>query len=213
MLASNKFKAKKNLSSTSTLALSLVLIYIVQTFQFLFDPTINLSNSISLALYVAIPMSLFFVIPASFEHFNLREFSLFILLFSIPIHLVGVIQYFIDPVFFISTAYNESGGMVLRNFLGDTADGFKSFLRYPSIFASSDRYSGVSMVQVISSLFLVYNQPITKKSKLFSILQTKSLLCHTSRFVLQLGPQEPLLFVQLAYIFLLFQYELLQDLM
>jgi hypothetical protein len=53
----------------------------------------------------------------------------------------------------ISTAYSgELGGMIERNFLDVHAGAFN---RFPSLFASADRYSGVAMMQIFLTFILL----------------------------------------------------------
>jgi hypothetical protein len=59
----------------------------------------------------------------------------------------------------ISTVYSETGGVIERNFL-DAG----TFSRFPSIFASADRYSGVAMMQIYLTFLLLFgNKPPNRK--------------------------------------------------
>jgi hypothetical protein len=70
----------------------------------------------------------------------------------IPVNVIGLIQYTVDPTFFISTAYSgESGGVIRRNLLYGAA-----FQRFPSLYASADRYSAMALMQFCYSIILLY---------------------------------------------------------
>jgi hypothetical protein len=80
----------------------------------------------------------------------------------IPINLVGLIQYVANPGFLISTAYDEAGGIIHRNVGGSF------FLRYPSIFASADRYSAIGLIQFYFTIIsLLLSKDRTKNTSLW----------------------------------------------
>lgn len=131
----------------SRLVLILVWIY---TLQLLTTFDIDLFPAISMYGYVVIPLLFIVTITRSYVDFDLITLARDVAMFMLPIHLVGAVQYFIEPNFLVSTAYSERGGIIERNFL----DGLKTFERYPSLFASADRYAGVSAVQFLLSSVL-----------------------------------------------------------
>jgi hypothetical protein len=101
-------------------------------------------------LYMAIPLLFIIVIQKSSPEFDIEAVGQAFLVLMIPINVVGLIQYFIDPKFLVSFEYNKMGGIVLRNF----ADGIGSYSRYPSLFASAGRYSAMGLMQFLFSLVL-----------------------------------------------------------
>ena len=84
-----------------------------------------------------------------YPEFNLSRFASIYFILMIPINLVGIIQHNVNHSFFISTAYNEEGGIIERHLIGGG-----SFMRFPSIFVSADRYSGVGLMQCYLALMM-----------------------------------------------------------
>lgn len=107
---------------------------------------------ISHLLYIVVPLLYIIVIQKYCPHFSLDKLANPFLLMMIPINMVGVIQFFINPNFLISTAYtgDHLGGVIERNLFDE---GF--FERFPSIFASADRYSAMALMQFYFSWALL----------------------------------------------------------
>lgn len=116
-------------------------------------------------LYVVVPLSLMLAVSFG-RYFDISKFATIFLIFTIPTSLISYVQYFVDPSFFISQAYVETGGIILRNFLD--ASGY--FSRLPSIYVSSDRFASISACQAFLSVVLLSSQePIGRWRKLLAI--------------------------------------------
>ena len=118
---------------------------------------ISLFSSFMSGAYICIPLSFTMVILKFYPRFNLIVLSNLFQWSMIPATVTGLIQYFINPQFFINTLYSETGGIVARNLF----DG-GSFNRLPSIFVSGDRYSAMALVQFCLA-FILFLKPGEKK--------------------------------------------------
>ena len=152
----------------ASFAKGLVILYVVQLATTFSAPIIP---AIAETLYVCLPLAYLIVIPKYHPQFDLKALTFYVGLFMIPINAVGLVQYFVDPNFLISTAYSEEGGVVIRNFLDRDAFGVsETFRRFPSLFASADRYSGVSMMYFfLSVLSLDTEKPSLRRPLAWSI--------------------------------------------
>jgi hypothetical protein len=154
-------------TSVSTLAGLLMAAYLAQLFT---SFSADVATAVMAAAYICVPLALLFLIPRAYPEFDLRALALSTTILMVPIHIVGLIQRFIDPSFLISTTYStESGGVVVRNLLeGGT------FERFPSLFVSPDRYSGVAMMQIFLTFHLLAGTKLPTKRTLawviFSLL-------------------------------------------
>jgi hypothetical protein len=139
----------------------LVVIYI---FQLLTSFDAPLFDGFSHLLYMVIPLSYIIVVQKYSPQFSLDKLARPFLWMMIPINIVGVIQFAINPHFLISTAYGGVlGGVIERNLL---EGGF--FNRFPSIFASADRYSAIALMQFYFSWALLTAQgPISRRGYLW----------------------------------------------
>ena len=144
----------------------LISIYLID-FMATINMGIDLIIPMSYVVYIIVPILFALAIARRADKFDLTTFIIFFFIFIIPINLVGFIQYFFDPNFFISTSYASSGGIIERN-MGDIAA--KTFLRYPSIFTSADRYAGISFIQVCFSLIALNNKNIKRRFKFFILI-------------------------------------------
>ena len=122
---------------------SLILLYIS---QLLTSSSSRFMEGLSHAMYMCIPLAYIWVLQKYSKEFNLAAFAQWFFLFMIPINAVGAVQCYVDPDFLISTEYSEQGGIIIRDFLN--VGGEKTFTRYPSIFASADRYSAMGLMQL-----------------------------------------------------------------
>lgn len=133
------------------LVLLLVLLYLTQTLTSLSNP---LSEVIAHAFYICVPLLYIVVILRYCPQFDLLRFAKIFLMLMVPVNCIGLIQYYINPTFFISTAYSgELGGTIIRNLLGEGV-----FIRYPSLFVSADRYSAIGLMQVYFTIILFKGQ-------------------------------------------------------
>lgn len=131
------------------LVIALVFLYI---FQFLISFSAPFKEGITHVIYVCIPLIYIIVILKYYPEFDLVHLGRIILLLMLPINIVGLVQYFIDPNFMISTNYSgDYGGVIIRNYLM----GFETYSRYPSIFASADRYSAMGLMQLFFTMVVI----------------------------------------------------------
>lgn len=145
-----------NLASNA--ALFLILIYFLQWGTSVYGPAREGLNHV---LYMAIPLAYVVVISLYRPNFDHVALANLVLLLMIPVNLIGIVQYTVDPTFFISTSYSgESGGVIRRNLLYDAA-----FQRFPSLYASADRYSAMGLMQFYYSIILL-NAPTTGRLRL-----------------------------------------------
>jgi hypothetical protein len=146
----------KRISGSGLIApfVALILIYLVQLLANFDAPLVNATMG---AFYMVVPLAFIIITIMRGAEFPIMQLTLYVSLLMIPAHIVGFIQYSVDPSFMISTAYDLGvragsgieGGIIQRNFL----DGSGIFARYPSIFASADRYSAVSMMQLLLAVY------------------------------------------------------------
>lgn len=148
--------------------MSLVLLYLS---QLLTSPPDYFIDAISHALYMIIPLMYILVLQRRLPEFDLVGLGKVFLFFMIPINLIGLAQYYVDPTFFISTAYDkDSGGVIVRNFLGAG-----TFNRYPSLFASADRYSAMGLMQLYFTVIVFMStHSNSNREKLWLIINALS---------------------------------------
>ncbi|GEM_PF-4144378 len=138
---------------------------------YLFQLLIALAKDIvfaafSNALYICIPALYCIVILKCYPQFNIIKLAQLFHILMIPINAVGSIQYYVNPDFLISTVYAETGGIIRRNLF----EAGSTFLRFPSIFASADRYSAIGLMQCFFAFILWAIPPQRKQSNIFWIL-------------------------------------------
>lgn len=144
------FKVKKNYKThipiskegrvVSSLTLFLIAIYMLQLFTS-FDS--EFIQGLTQAIYMSIPLLFIIVVQRYCPQFDLLKLGNVFFWLMIPVNCVGFIQYFIDSQFLISSVYSMKGGIVARNLMfGGT------FLRFPSLFTSADRYSAMGLMQL-----------------------------------------------------------------
>lgn len=135
-------KESKTLFAASSL---LVLAYLLQSII----PTDDPASSIIHGIYMSLPLTYMAILSLKRYNINIYTFATSYLIFFLPVNLIGIIQKFLDSSFFISSSYAPDGlgGVILRNTL---SSGF--FTRYPSIYASADRYSALALIQFICVL-------------------------------------------------------------
>lgn len=139
----------------------LIVIYIAQLLTSLSSPFME---GLSHAMYMCIPLAYIWVLQKYCKEFDLAALGRCLLIFMIPVNAVGLIQHYVDPDFLISTAYSEEGGIIIRDFL----EGEKTFPRYPSLFASADRYSAMGLMQWCFTLIVLKDtQPPSGRMKLW----------------------------------------------
>ena len=151
-------------------AFMLIVLYI---FQLINIGDKGIVNALTHALYMCIPLLSFIVILIFSPNFDLERFIRIFMIMIIPINIIGAIQYFYDPYFLISTAYDievgasssHSGGVIERNLLYGQA----TFSRFPSIFASADRFSAVALLQFYFS-FILFSKSIDNRKINYSWL-------------------------------------------
>ena len=127
---------------------SLILLYISQLLTSFSSPFIE---GMSHAVYMCIPLAYIWVLQRCCKEFDIAALGQWFFIFMIPVNAVGLIQYYVDPNFLISTAYSEEGGIIIRDFLG----GGKAFARFPSIFASADRYSAMGLMHLYFAVIVL----------------------------------------------------------
>ena len=144
----NRFSLSMSARMMSLLAAVLIVLYSVQlltTFES------SLIAALTHAVYMCVPLLYIVVIINWSPQFDLIRLSQYFLLLVIPINIVGLVQYFVDPSFLISTVYSgDLGGVIERSFLDSGI-----FSRYPSLFTSADRYSGIALMQLYFSFALL----------------------------------------------------------
>ena len=114
-------------------------------------------------LYIFVPLFYSVVVIKCWPDFNITKFSNIYHLLMIPINIIGLIQYKINPNFLIDKTYAATGGVIERNLFAG------SFLRLPSIFVSADRYSAIGLIQFYLAFFLLLNQKQNKRTNVFWI--------------------------------------------
>jgi hypothetical protein len=138
----------------------------VYVFEFLLASNNSpLIAGISTSMYVLLPLGYTLVIIKYCPYFNGVTLAQLYHLAMIPVNIIGLIQFKINPNFFIDNNYVKTGGIIARNLLEGG-----SFSRLPSIFTSADRYSSLGLVQFyLAFVLLLDNQP-KSKFKIFWIL-------------------------------------------
>ena len=148
----NKNKRHPKPTSKEAYMLSFFVYFLVVNYflQALIALDVPFLQSITHAVYVSTPLLFIPIILRHSVEFDLKILIKIFLVLMIPINIVGLIQYFVNPSFLISTVYREGGGIIIRNsYIG-------SFLRFPSIFASADRYSAVGLVHFYFTIILLW---------------------------------------------------------
>jgi hypothetical protein len=133
----------------SLLAIFLSMTYLLQVLTS-FDS--SFMDALTHAAYVCIPLIYILVIQKRCPQFDLLRLGNIYLLLIIPVNCVGFIQYFIDPQFLISPVYGIEDAIIPRNFLFGGA-----FARFPSIYASADRYSAMGLMQLYFTFVLLHS--------------------------------------------------------
>ena len=148
----------------------LVVTYI---FQLLTSFDAPLFEGFTHLLYMVIPLSYIIVVQKYSPQFSLVKLAGPLLWMMIPINIVGVIQFAINPDFLISTAYSgDLGGVIERNLLDGGV-----FNRFPSIFASADRYSAMALMQFYFACALLTAQgPFSRQGYLWLVFNLFSSL-------------------------------------
>ncbi len=123
-------------------------------------------SAISSALYICIPVFYSIAILKFYPQFNVVKLAQIFLILMIPVNAVGLIQYFVNPDFLISTAYAATGGIIERNLL-ETGT---TFLRFPSIYVSADRYSALGLTQCFFALMVGGLPGQRKRPNIFWVL-------------------------------------------
>lgn len=142
----------------------LVLIYFL---QFLTGFSAEIYPAFQTLIYMCVPLLFVIVISQNYTNFNLYALAKYVGIFMLPVHGVGLVQYFIDSNFFISKEYVETGGVVARNFISSAG----SFNRLPAIFVSADRYAGVSSAQfIIAFVLLLKTEKRQRDSAFFMVI-------------------------------------------
>jgi hypothetical protein len=145
--------SSKGAKAVSLVAIVLSVTYLLQVFTSFNSPFID---GLIHAVYMCVPLIYIAVIQRNCPQFDLVRMGNVFLCLMIPVNCVGFIQYFIDPQFLISPVYSVESGIIVRNLLyGGT------FLRFPSIFASADRYSAMGLMQLYFTFVLLHalNKP------------------------------------------------------
>jgi hypothetical protein len=143
---------KKSLKLTALeRRISFVIYYLViaYIFQSLISLDIPFIYSLTHVIYICVPLLYIPLILRYCPDFDLQKLSTIFLLMMIPVNIVGLVQYFINPDFLISTVYDAEGGIIFRNSYQGV------FLRFPSIFTSADRYSAIGLIQLYFTIILL----------------------------------------------------------
>lgn len=142
-------------SLASNAALFLILVYFLQWSTSIYAPAREGLNHV---LYLAIPLAYLVVILRGRADFDYAALANRVLMLMIPVNAIGVIQYTVDPTFFLSTTYSgEFGGIIRRNLLHGAA-----FERFPSLYASADRYSAMGLMQFYYSIILLNTASLSR---------------------------------------------------
>ncbi|MFN9116023.1 MAG: hypothetical protein ACK5XN_38745 [Bacteroidota bacterium] len=120
-----------------------------------------LVSAISASSYILVPLGYTLVTIKYCPQFNDTIFAQMFHVAMIPVNIIGLIQFRIDPNFFVSQNYSETGGVIYRNLF----EGEK-FARFPSLFASADRYSAMGLIQLYLAFVLLLNGQIKSKFKI-----------------------------------------------
>jgi hypothetical protein len=164
LVAMVKGGRKGQTTPVSTLAGLLIAVYVAQLFT---SFPADMMDAFEEAAYVCIPLAFLIVLPRAYPEFDLRALASYTMVLMIPVHVVGLIQQFVSSSFMISTAYSgDLGGVIERNFL----DGGSFFQRFPSIFASADRYSGVAMMQIVLTPILLIGSKLPMRKTLVWVM-------------------------------------------
>jgi len=127
---------------------TLIITYI---FQFVTSFSASIFEGLSHLFYIVVPLSYIIVVQRYWPQFSLYKLATLFFWMMIPINTVGLIQFAIQPDFLLSTEYSGIlGGVIERNLFHS---GF--FERYPSLFASADRYSAMALMQFYFSCVLL----------------------------------------------------------
>ncbi len=149
-------------------ATMLISLYWLQLMTSFFAPFLE---GLMHTMYMVIPLLYIVVVQRFCPQFNLVTLGKIFLVLMIPINFIGIVQYYFNPNFVISTVYSgELGGIILRNYL----DG-GYFSRYPSLFSSADRYSAMALMQLYFTFVVLKGScSVSNKGKLWLILNLVS---------------------------------------
>ncbi|MFZ2449498.1 MAG: hypothetical protein WAW36_03150 [Methylovulum miyakonense] len=155
------YRLSKEGKIISMMSVAIIYIYVL---QIPLAYNVNMVDSVMVTLYMATPLLYIIVISKYCPDFDLTKLARPLLWMMIPINIVGIIQSFINPEFLVSTSYIETGGIVSRNLISGGA-----FNKYPSIFASPDRYSGMGLMQFYFTVVLLNNETAPTRYQLLWI--------------------------------------------
>jgi hypothetical protein len=161
IVSNSKRRKIKSLLSFEEKQISNCIYFLIGVYVFEFLLASNnspLIAGISTSMYVLLPLGYTLVIIKYCPYFNGVTLAQLYHLAMIPVNIIGLIQFKINPNFFIDNNYVKTGGIIARNLLeGGT------FSRLPSIFTSADRYSSIGLIQFyLAFVLLLDNQPKSK---------------------------------------------------
>lgn len=159
MLANGRHNGRQSDRILVHLSVALLTVY---SLQFLTGYHAELLPALMMLFYIAVPLVLLLTILTVYRSFDIQSLAFYTAVFMLPVHAVGLIQHFVNPNFLISHAYSENGGIIARNFLVGT----NTFDRLPALFASADRYAGVSAMQFLLSFLLPRGRGPHRKASL-----------------------------------------------
>ena len=132
---------------------SIISLYFIQIFV---HPQFFSVDALVFFLYFFIPVSSLILWNSFSGEIDTRKIVFLFGIFMLPHHIVAIIQMFVDQGFGVSTRYSEHGGVILRSFISPTSEEHTTvYVRLPGLFASADRYAGMSALQVALSACLV----------------------------------------------------------
>ena len=100
--------------------------------------------------YVALPLAFLLSLRHVAPFANIERFGTVFFVMMIPVHMIGLVQLFVDSQFAVHTLYSDAGGIIVRNSLGGAV-----FNRLPAIFASADRYAAMAAAHVYLALVVL----------------------------------------------------------
>lgn len=119
-----------------------IIVVIMSIFAFMSFPQQGV-KSLSYLIYFCIPVFTLNIAARKLDFAFYQKFKRLLIL-SLPIVFIAIVQKFYDQSFLVNSSYSSDSALILRNLF----DG-SFFVRYPSIYASADRFSGVCMCLVI----------------------------------------------------------------
>ncbi|MBT5304972.1 MAG: hypothetical protein HOL31_07820 [Candidatus Scalindua sp.] len=178
--------------------LILIALYMLQLMTSFFAPFME---SLSHAMYMSIPLLYIVVVQKFCPQFDLAALGKAFLILMVPVNIIGFVQYFINPDFFISSVYSgDLGGVILRNFF----DG-GYFSRYPSLFTSADRYSAMGLMQLYFTIVVFKaSYSVSRMGKLWLVFNLIS--AFSALFIS--GARSRILIASLAGVFMVFTFVL-----